>query len=141
MRLYEGILRIVYSLLIVLILVLFFDFSVVLDWFLAFFLLTVSILLFLPGLKIVLYYFICRRIEKHKIKAKAKIVDVKRSILDLRNHSAYILEVLYYNPITKKDCLAYANYSGDNYEVNMLKENQAIDIYIDPKNSNVVLIA
>ena len=141
MRLYEGILRIVYSLLIVLILVLFFDFSVVIDWFLAVFLLTVSVFLFLPGLKIVLYYIICKRIEKHKIRTKAKIVDVKRSILDFRDHSAYILEVLYFNPITKKDCHAYANYDGDTYGVNMLKENAAIDIYIDPKNSNVVLIA
>ena len=141
MRLYEGVLRIIYSLLIVLILILFFDFSLVLDWFLAGFLMVISILLFVPGLKIILYYIVCRRIEKHKIIAKAKIVDVKRSILDLRNHSAYILEVLYFNPITKKDCLAYANYNGDNHKMNMLKENVAIDIYIDPKNSNVVLIA
>ena len=141
MRLYEGVLRIVYSLFIVLILVVFFDFTIVFDWFLAVFLLAVSVFLFLPGLKIILYYFICKRIEKHKIRTKAKIVAVKRSILDLRNHSSYILEVLYFNPITKKDCHAYANYSVANYEVNMLKENAAIDIYIDPKNTNVVLIA
>lgn len=141
MKFYEGILGVVYSLSIVLFSILFLDLGIVLELILAISLFLISCLILIPAVKIILYYVKYRRVSRNGIKIKGRVIKIRRSIVGLKDKSKYILEVLYFNPRTHKNCHAFVDYSGDNYKVNMLKNNAEIDLFIDPNNSDFVLIA
>jgi len=141
MKLSEGILGIVYSLSIVIFSLLFFDFTILIDKIMAIALFIVSIFIFIPAFKNVLFVIKCRRISKNGIRIKGKVVGIRRSLIGLKSKSKYILKVFYYNPKTHKNCYAFVGYNGEISGINGFESNKDIDIYIDPKNSNIVLIA
>jgi hypothetical protein len=133
MKLLIGIVFITLSVSLVL-LCKFLNLYLIIDKFLALFIMIMSLFSAYFGLKNLTSYFDYNRLKNKGLKVKAQIVEVKRTLLNVNQLPEYIVEVFYNHPTDNKIVFTEFEYFGDLNKNRYLQKGKEIDILIDPQN-------
>lgn len=140
MRFYAGISMLILSILLLICSIFFFDYNVLFEKLLAASLYIIVAFLFMYSIKILSIYYDYKRIMSNGLKVKAKIINVTRALVDIKDAPNYILEVIYEHPLNHSIHQTFV----DALEWNKLKKspkvNESIDVIIDPQDPNIALL-
>lgn len=141
MRFYIGVFSIICSIAIVIASILFFDFSDLFEKLSAFIFFAIAAGLFLVGTHNISIYLEYKRILKKGFKTKARIVHIKSTILAIKDTPKFILEVIYEHPFSHKHYQTFVDYYGEMKNNLSIRENDYIDVVIDPENPTIALLS
>lgn len=134
MRFYVGAINIFISLLIVGLTILFFNFSVLFENLLAALCFVVSALFFYSGIWNLNEFYKNRRVKENGIEVRAKIININRTILSMKNSPEFIIEVSYLHPFTKEVHRIYVDAYDKNFDQHQDTIEHSVQILVDPKD-------
>lgn len=139
MRFLIGLISVFTSVILITFSSLFFDFDSLIEKLSAFVIFIFAGFLFLMGLNSFNIYYEYKRIINKGIKVKAKVIDISKSLISIENAPKYILEVIYEHPKNHKLYKTFVDFYGNENKDLRFKEDEYINVLIDPKNPEVVL--
>lgn len=139
MRYYIGLISVVASIALIIATIYIFDFSVLFEKLIAGFTFIVATFLMVFGINSITMFKQYKRILRKGVKTKARVIQIKRSIIGIKNAPRYILEVIYEHPLTHDLYQTFVDYSDEKKFDYKPNEDEIIDIVIDPNNPNLAL--
>ena len=139
MRFLVGVLCLTFGLGLIIFSVLFFDFSNLIEKLCASVAFIVSTILILIGIDSFNTFFDYKRIMNRGLKAKARIVEINRTLIAVKHMPKYILEVLYEHPKNHQLYTTFVDFYGVENKRLEFETNEYIDVLIDPKNPDIAL--
>ena len=139
MRYYIGLISVVASIALIIATIYIFDFSVLFEKLIAGFTFIVATFLMVFGINSITMFKQYKRILRKGVKTKARVIQIKRSIIGIKNAPKYILEVIYEHPSTHDLYQTFVDYSDEKKFDYKPNEDEIIDIVIDPNNPNLAL--
>lgn len=141
MRYYTGLISVLISITLIIGSIYIFDFTILFDKLIAGFIFIVAAILMVFGINSLKMFKQYKRVLRKGVKTKARVINIKRSILGIKNAPKYVLEIIYEHPLTHDLYQTFVDYTDQSKFDFKPQEDELIDIYIDPNNPNVALLA
>lgn len=136
MRFYVGFINIIISLCIIVLTIYFLDFSILFENLIAAICFVVGGLFFYSGIWNLNEYYKNRRVKFNGLKVSAKILNINRTLLSVKNSPEFIIEVSYVHPVTAKKYVIYVDAYDKNFKQNQNNIEHIVQILVDPKDPN-----
>lgn len=140
MRYYIGLCSVLASLALITATIYIFNFSVLFEKLLAGFIFIVATVLMIFGIHSITMFKQYKRVLRRGVKTKARVIQIKRSIIGIKNAPQYMLEVIYEHPLTHDLYQTFVDYTDEKKFDYKPDEDEIIDIVIDPNNPNLALL-
>lgn len=134
MRFFVGFLSILVSILIVVFAVIFLNFSILFENLIAVICFIVSALVFYYGIWNLNKFYKNKRFRYGGIQVKAKILNIHRTILSMKNAPEFILEVSYTHPLSRENHVIHVDSYDKNFDQNKGNRTHSVNILVDPKD-------
>lgn len=142
MRFYVGVTSMIFSIVLIISTILFIDYSDLFEKLFSALLYIISAILMLLGIRNLSTFYDYKRILMKGVRVKAKVLNVKSTILAVKNAPKLILEVIYEHPKNHLKYKTFVDFYGDADHMKYnIKENEFIEVLVDPKDPSVALFS
>lgn len=142
MRFYVGLISLVLSFILIILTILLIDYTDLFEKLFSALLYIISAVLMLVGIRNISTFYGYKRILLKGVRVKAKVINVKSTILAVKNAPKFILEVIYEHPKNHLKYKTFVDFYGDSdHNKYNIKENEFIEVLVDPKDPSVALFS
>ena len=134
MRFYVGIINILISITVLGIAIVFLDYSILFEKLFGVLCFVISAMFLYSAIWNLNVFYKNKRVKLNGIQVKAKILNINRTILSVKNSPEFIIEVSYVHPSTQEKYQIFVDAYDKNFDQRQDQIDHSVQILVDPKD-------